>query len=376
MRKLARGLLGGLSLGSLSLLAALGFASASRAQQYYSVSGGGGQLQIGDGLPIPIQAQITAMGGAMSTGGPIGTGANFPDKLLIPPNTIPAKRLIKQTAGPDPKKMIIPPGVFRRKAPGPVVIGVAPYNPKLFQVKTNLSLTAPGFGTATFKAGGRTGAATATFSGTPTGSIARYSKMAAQFGGPSVTKLVALTPVRVWVRGPGAKAPCKNPAFLGVDTACLAVLARAFPGSKVAAGGIAGNVQTTPGGPAAMTPFGVAASVNTMGTLGMSASVAKSGVQTNKATSVGFPWTTGRVTLSQPTAFGMAEKFILSGMDGRVGGVGTISLVSGALSNRVLTGPNSNRGWARYTLPEPAPMLGTATALAMLAICHRLVRRR
>ncbi len=369
MSKPGRGLL-----GSLSLFAVLGFASASPAQ-YYTISGGGGQLQIGDGLPIPIQPQSTSMGGSMSTGGPIGTGANFPDKLLIPPNTNPAKRLIQQTAGPDPKKMIIPPGVFQRKAPGPSVLGVAPYNPELYQLETNLSLTAPGFGTATFEAGGRTGAATATFTGTPPVSFARYTKTAAQFGGPAVIKIVAPTPVRVWVRGGVAPLPCKHPAFLGPDSGCLALLAQAFPGSMVAAGGMVGDVQTSPGGPAG-TPFRVKASVNIMGTLLMTLIDVKSGALTNKATSVGFPWTTGRVTLSQPSALGMLEKLIITGMDGRVGGVGTISLVSGALSQRTLTGPNSNRSWARYTLPEPAPVLGAAAALAVLAICYRLDRRR
>ncbi len=370
MSKIARGLL-----GSLSLSAALGFASASQAQ-YYTISGGGGQLEIGNGLPVPIQPQITAMGGSMSTGGPIGTRANFPDKLLIPPNTNPAKRLIQQTAGADPKKMIIPPGVLQRKAPGPSALGVAQYNPKVLQVKTNLSFTAPGFATATLKAGGRTGAATATFSGTPAGSLARYTKTAAQFGGPAVTKLGAVTPVRIWVNSL-TMLPCKHPTFGGADSGCLAPLARAYPGSMVAAGGTAGNVQKTPGGPVAMSPGVVAVSVpNASGLVAGSGSIAKTGTVTNKATSVGFPWTTGRVTLSQPTAFGLKEKVIVTGMDGRVKGVGTISLVSGALSKRAWTGPNSNRSWVQYTLPEPAPVLGAAAALAVLAICHGLVRRR
>ncbi len=63
-------------------------------------------------------------------------------------------------------------------------------------------------------------------------------------------------------------------------------------------------------------------------------------------------------------------------MDGRVNGVGTIQLVSSALSKRAVTGPNSNRSWAEYTLPEPGAVLGAAAALGVLGLCHALVRRR
>lgn len=47
---------------------------------------------------------------------------------------------------------------------------------------------------------------------------------------------------------------------------------------------------------------------------------------------------------------------------------------AGALSQRTLTGPNSNRGWMR--MPEPHAVLGAAAALAVLAICHAVVCRR
>jgi len=108
----------------------------------------------------------------------------------------------------------------------------------------------------------------------------------------------------------------------------------------------------------------------------MSVVVAMTAPISNMATSEGFPWTTGMLTISQPAAKGSPEVFTLTGMDSRVGGVGTISLVAGALSDRVTTGPNANRSWARYTLPEPGAVLGAAAALAMLGVCHGLVRRR
>jgi hypothetical protein len=94
-------------------------------------------------------------------------------------------------------------------------------------------------------------------------------------------------------------------------------------------------------------------------------------------TSVGFPWTTGAIELEQTTAQGSPEKFKITGGDNRnVFGTGTLSLVSGALSNRDLAGANANRSWARYVLPEPAATLGTGAALAALWLCHALVSRR
>lgn len=89
----------------------------------------------------------------------------------------------------------------------------------------------------------------------------------------------------------------------------------------------------------------------------------------------GFPWTTGLITVSQPGAV-PPEVFFLSGTDMRLNGVGNVSLVSGALSLRNLSGPNANRGWLSLSVPEPTAALGAASALAMLALCHGLLRRR
>jgi hypothetical protein len=135
---------------------------------------------------------------------------------------------------------------------------------------------------------------------------------------------------------------------------------------------------TTPGAPAAKSPGVVALSIpNTTGIIAVSKNIKNTGTLTNMAVSVGFPWTTGKVVLSQPSALAVAERFTVTGMDSRTGmGAGTISLVSGALSNRKLSGPNANKSWARYTLPEPGPALGAAAALAVLGLCHGLVRRR
>ena len=338
----------------------------------YSITGGGGQTQIGDGLLLPIQP-------ATVSGAPVGTGTLFPP-LLIPPN--PAK-LVKQT-GANPKKMTVPPGAFRRKA-SPQILGVVVFNPTVFQVKTNIEFSGPGpaFGSAFFGAGGRTGAHTSVIMGIPAGSAqVRYSGSVAQFGGPSRTKIVPATVIQVWAHAEAITAPCKHPLFGGStananDTGCIAVMVEAHPMTLGVAGApIAAPAETTPGGVVMTKGVRVVSVPTSMGLVGMSAVAGMTAPISNMATTEGFPFTTGMITISQPAAKGSPEVFKLTGMDGRVAGIGTISLVTGGLSNRVATGPNANRSWARYTLPEPGAVLGAAAALAMLGVCHGLVRRR
>lgn len=387
------------SLRIVGMLVALGWAAMAHAQAWYSIStnpaDSGGQAQIGGGLPLPIQLATSTMGGKLSNGttmtpsggtapGPIGTGMNFPP-LLIPVN--PNKPLVKQTAGADPKQMTVPVGAFRRPAPGPTVLGVAANNPTVYQVRTNIEFSgpAPAFGSAMFKASGRTGAKTTTFNGIPgtplNPSTARYSGSAARFGGPSRTKVVPATVITVWAHGPapGAQPPCHHPAFgtAGSSGDCLALMVQAHPMTLAVAGAaVADPNDTTPGG-IVMTSGVRAVSVDAKGKVLKQAKAANTAPISNMATSAGFPWTTGMLTLVQPSAAGTPEVFTVTGMDTRVGGVGTLSLVSGALSDRVTSGPNSNRSWSQYkVLPEPGAVLGAAAALAVLGVCHGLVRRR
>ena len=362
------------SLRIACLLVVLGWAGSSQAQ-YYSITGGGGQAQIGDGLLLPIQPTTIS-------GSPAGTMTMFPP-LLIPVNPNPAKALVFQPAGPDPRKMTVPPGAFYRKA-APSVVGVALNNPAAFQVKTAIEFSGPGpaFGTAVLSAGGRTGAPTTTIMGIPGVASVRYSASAAQFGGPSRTKVIPATEIAVWAHSSAIVAPCKHPAFGGStaspnDTGCIAVMVKALPMTLGVAGApIAAPPETTPGGPVMTKGVRVVSVPTSMGLVAMSAVAAMTAPISNMATTEGFPFTTDMLTISQPAAKGSPEVFTLTGMDSRVGGVGTISLVAGALSDRVTTGPNANRSWARYTLPEPGAVLGAAAALAMLGVCHGLVRRR
>ena len=329
---------------------------------YYSVSGGGAQLVIAD-APRPLQAAT-------------GTGTMFPP-LLIPPNPNPGKALIKQTSGPDPKRMTIPPGVLKRKAPGaPAFQGIFKRNSNIWQVRTRASFSAPAakFGTAVFKAGGRTGAPVTTFPG-PGGTRIRYSKKAAQFGGPAQVSLVPLTAPRIWARAAAFSAPpCKHPKFGGAQNKCVGFVFPDLTATLAAPGAKVGFIAMSPGTPLPPGNFRALSVPNTTGLIAQSASLGNLGVTPNKATSAGFPWTTGRVTISAPSAQGAIEKFVLTGKDSRVSGAGTISLVSGSVSVRQDTGPNANSAWLRLTVPEPGAFVGAAAALATLAVCHALTR--
>jgi hypothetical protein len=351
---------------------ALVTASVSSAQTYYSITGGGGQFQIGDGLPLPIQPFFTYFGA------PIGTMTKFPP-LLIPVNKDPAKALVRQT-GSSPARIKVPPGALARVPAAPKVLGLAKANPNVFQVRTKISFSAPakGPGTKTLRKDGvRT--KNVTFAGSPAGSAIFYSGSTHRFGGPAQMRIAALSKIGVWVN-PGAMLPCKHPAFGGANSTCIALKVPAHPMTLAAPGGAmthkgvvtAGTTVTTPGGPAT-NPGVVAVSIpNTTGLIAKSAPAKATGTLTNMATSVGFPWTTGMIVISQPSAFGSETRFTITGMDSRTPkGAGTISLVAGALSDRKLTGPNANRAWMRYSLPEPGRLVQLAAAVAALALLQR-----
>ncbi|HKA14267.1 MAG TPA: hypothetical protein VKH41_04555 [Myxococcota bacterium] len=302
--------------------------------------------------------------------------------LLIPVNANPSRAIVKQTNGADPKQMTVPVGAFYRKPVGALVLGVSLNNPTVYQVRTNIEFSGPAplNGSAVFKAGGRPGAAVTTHTGPPKSVLfpgkIRYSKTANQFGGASRTKVVPLSVVKAWAHGPTGNPPCKHSLFGGTDSGCIGIIVEAHPMTLAVAGAMTGVVDTTPGGVATMSGVQAVSVPKKTGLIAKAVVVGSKAPISNMATSAGFPWTTGMLTISQPSAAGTPEVFTITGMDTRMNGVGTISLVSGALSDRVTSGANSNRSWARYTLPEPGAVLGAAAALAMLGVCHGLVRRR
>jgi hypothetical protein len=275
--------------------------------------------------------------------------------------------------------------VLVRVPTAPKVLGVAKHNPKIFQVRTKLSFSGPAKGPGTMtlrKDGVRT--KNVTFAGSPSGSVIFYSGSANRFGGAAQMRIGALSKIGVWVNI-GAMLPCKHPAFGGVNSSCIAPKVPAHPMTLAAAGGAmthqgavtAGTTVTTPGGPPTNPGVVVVSIPNTTGRIAKSIVAKNTGTLTNMATSVGFPWTTGKIVISQPSALGSETRFTITGMDSRTPmGAGTISLVSGALSDRRLSGPNANRAWMRYALPEPGALLSLALGIVTLGHIRATSSRR
>jgi hypothetical protein len=114
--------------------------------------------------------------------------------------------------------------------------------------------------------------------------------------------------------------------------------------------------------------------------------------------SFGGPVTQGTLTVAAKTLT-MVEKYVLRGYDHRgpawgatakglkatkaskatkvyKAGQGRLQLVTGSLSLRSITGSNANQGVLKFKIPEPTTAAGTAAALLVLAVCHRLMNRK
>jgi len=170
---------------------------------------------------------------------------------------------------------------------------------------------------------------------------------------------------------------CANPAGGPAGTATVAL---------AMVGATTGVSTTTAGTPLHASNVRLVSGINAQGSILGSSSPCpvptvcslgnyNPGLNNMATSSVGFPWTTGMITIMAPAV--PPETFRLTGQDNRDAfGVGSISLVSGALSARALSGPNANRGWVRLTVPEPAAVLGALGAFAMLGLCHAGMARR
>jgi hypothetical protein len=320
-----------------SLLAAFvlvgGFWATSAQATVHALSGNG-RVQIGNGLPIPI------------------TATPAPNGRILPIVGAQAR----QGHEASPKRLVI--GTGQLTAPGnPVNLGVFLANSAVYQVKTAVTIAMPG-NEVQFNAGGRTGASTYTYCASNPGcsgpadpgngihGLMRYTKTANQFGGPAQAAAGGSADVAF---NAGAGAPC---------AACTVLFALATPAPTGAQGGAFGFVNNTPG--AFPTNGGIIGNVTGGGVV---TSVILTGIHPgliNAATSYGGPYTTGMLTVSVTANVGtVPEIFMLSGSDGRVSGVGSISLVAGSVSARTLSGPNANRGWLNLTLGPAIPSTPT-----------------
>jgi len=326
------------------------------------------------------------------------TGTNFPP-LLIPPNT---KKIIQGTTAMSVQQKLTIPQSALFVNPAQRTVGLFAQNPTLYAVATNLGWGWPA-APAVLSTGARTGAKTVTFAAQ--GGTIRYSNAAAsKFGGPARFAItygvqpqgrIVNSPVTIYavaVRPTGAP-PCTHPAlvppFGGTysNPACVAALGGAWPLTQGAIGGPVGLVATTSPLGKPLPGIGIgkfgASPAGTVTFFMFTPNGTMSGF-TNKATSAGFPWTTGMLTIIHPLAAGVGETFSITGMDNRTaGGAGTIQLVAGSLSNRATSGPNANRGWVQLQLaarPDAVPSMSpagiAATAGLMLLAVGYVLRRR
>lgn len=361
-------------LSAASAILALGLASASHAATYSLQNGSGAQLHIGNGLALPVQPAATVMGAA------------------FPPLLIPVKPGIQTVMGTDMvginRKITVPIGVLSKPAVQKTV-GVFFSNNNLYAVATNLKYTWP-TAPAVFSVAGRPGLATATFAGTAAGNTIRYSPrvIGKRFGGagrfalsPGGVGGIIPAPVTIYavaVKGPG-NPPCTNGAFIPpfpgpANAACVAAIIQAKPTGMAAHGGPVGATAMSavpglaPGVGAGVFGPGVLKPLAPLGTVSAFAFGTMPGPG-NTAMSNGFPWTTGKITVSAMAAAGGAEVFILSGADNRTQlGGGTVQMVSGALSTRAASGPNANRGWLRLRLANTSDVPAMSDSLRFATI--------
>jgi len=346
----------------------------------YFVSGGGGQLAIGNGLPLPIQVVPPDVATT-----PTGTkeenawNANRFPPLLVPVDGTP---IITGT----PNNLVIPPGVLK-KAADTVTLGVFAANDTLYAVRTNLAYSWPA-AQATFSTQWRTGAATVTYSAPAAigGTITYKDAPTGRFGGPANFRItggvdgpqslipgVPVTVFAVAVPGPG-NPPCTHTALGGPNPACVAALVPANPNDLAVVGGAISSTGTTMG--VAPVPGIVVGKfgADPLGTVEfVTFTPAGNPGATNNAQSVGYPWTAGQIVISAPAAAGTPEFFTLSGRDDRLpDGRGTVQLVAGGLSARSLSDPNGNRGWLSLTL-LPTDAVPTMNEWARIATMGLIV---
>ncbi|MDG2049119.1 MAG: hypothetical protein P8M78_03050 [Myxococcota bacterium] len=377
-------------IGLLALSVALGMVLSSTAQAQvfnkFSLTGNS-RSQIGDGLPLPITF-APAPNGAV----PIKLGAT-----------------VQQEQGPDPKAMKIigtPSPNFSTNFKNQPVFAL---NKAVAQVRTSLIINGPWAGTGvvgtrTFEAGGRTGPATFdwcpglalpltadpgcgnpltdTRVTDPKGKV-RYQATGNQFGGSfealvggagskGGASVVLMLPGGFAGVGVGCAHPAVGPPNAGQNavTSCVGIFSPIAVDTHAVAGRPIGAPATNFPAPAPnnIRPMAITANGNVTRVFGPTG--APTGPVNNVEASWGFPYTTGIVSVKASDALGSAEQFILSGSDNRVDGIGSISMVSGGLSDRTLSGSNANRAWLNWTIPggTPAPSISNGGLVLLSAL--------
>jgi len=365
------------------LVSTFGLATGAQAVKRFSVTGGGAQLHIGNGLALPIQAAVPNFP---------ATPTMFPT-LLIPLNG--GQQIASGTVTRTVQKQLrVPIGVLN-KSPAKATVGVKFSNPAVWAVATNLGYKWPA-APAVFDQ--QPGGTTAMVTGS--GGTMTYSNALGRFGGaaafaisngdPVAGDLVPAAAVTVYLKINGITPPCTFPMTIA-SAGCIAGVVVAAPTGTGVIGAAAGATATTMApNPApdvvavklGTTPLGTL-SPGTFGGMPFPFFIASAGIGVNDATSTGGPFTTGKLIISNPAA-SPAEKFTIQGKDTRsAGGNGTINMVAGSLSTRALSGANANRGWVSLTLGDldqsevpSMSLFGLATTVALILLAFGYSMRR
>jgi hypothetical protein len=192
----------------------------------------------------------------------------------------------------------------------------------------------------------------------------KYTATANQFGGTSRSRLGAAGTkggASVVLRGAGSAAPCTHPALGGAQANCIGAFSPVVLSETLyTAPTTVANTFMTLGLPVGGGPFGVFGTgtgppapiypikVTAGGAVVSVGTTLVGNLPANSVQDWAGPFTTGSITIEAPQAAGGGETFKLQGGDNRIDGVGSISLVSGAVSKRFLSGDNANRGWLNY----------------------------
>jgi hypothetical protein len=318
-----------------------------------------------------------------------------------------------------PRALTLGPGVFgynNGTIPLPEgSIGVLAFNAAVLAVQTNLIFDSPHPGTngngptfpvtppgatgpldlsAMFSAGGRSGGSVVSYcagapgnpdnnflfactdpsDGVGVNGLVRFTATRNQFGGVSTGR--TLGTAKVYFNKDGlvlVDLPC---------TGCEFQISTVIPATTGVAGGpFAGSAMN----PAFQTATGVyTGTIGFNGTIlgvGNAVTVAGAGIYFTgqAATSVGFPNTTGKITISVTSVFPgePVEIFKREGTDARTaGGNGVVAMNTGSMSARSISKGNANRTWVTYEIPEPSAILAASAGLLALFGCNQLVRRR
>ena len=234
----------------------------------------------------------------------------------------------------------------------------------------------------------------------PINGFVRFTATGNQFGGQAVGRRSGTT--KYYYNGapfldPVADLPCKVTATpaegttargffvpFNIGTECQFSLSIVDPvGSDTTAGIAGGRFNGLSIRSAFVTNTGVfTGTIGFNGTiLGQGAPVTAAGIgipiNIRGRRAVGFPMTTGRVTISVTSNLVTSSMFIRTGTDARdAAGNGVVALVTGSMSFRDVSFGSADRTWITLEIPEPNAILAASAGLFALFACHRLAGRR